>query len=481
MRYRPVIGLEIHLELNTASKMFCGCSTAFGSNPNTHCCPVCLGLPGSLPVLNRRALELGIKAARALKAQVERVSRFDRKNYFYPDLPKAYQISQYDLPLAREGTVVIPAAEGERSVRIERAHLEEEAGKLIHAGGSIMEAEHSLVDYNRSGIPLMEIVTAPDLRSGEEAHIFLNELRLLLLYNQISDCRMEEGSLRCDANISLSSEDEAKLGTKVEIKNMNSFRAVKMALDYEIQRQKELLASDQAIIQETRHWDEDKKETFSMRGKEEASDYRYFPEPDLPPVELDQAWIKEVEQELTEPPQERRRRLQVQYGLGKNEVEILISTPELGFFFEKAAADFSDFRELANWVTGEVMRIIHQNDLDLPELNPSFLVETLSMLEESIINRSVAKEILEEALLREEKPRKLVESRNLGKITGAEALTPWAEEVLQENPKAKSSYLEGKKKALDFLIGQVMAKTRGRADPEEVKNILQDKINGVSE
>jgi len=477
MKFMPVIGLEIHVELKTATKMFCGCSTSFGAEPNTHCCPVCLGLPGSLPKTNGKALELGIKASLAMQAGVEKISRFDRKNYYYPDLPKAYQISQYDLPLARNGCLEIPGAGGDKKIKIERCHLEEEAGKLIHAGDNILDAEHSLVDYNRAGIPLMEIVTAPDLNSGQEAYLFLNELRLLLLYHGISDCRMEEGSLRCDANISLGQTGSDRLGTRVEVKNMNSFRAVKMAIDFEARRQEKILTGGGEIIQETRHWDENKKVTLPMRGKEEASDYRYFPEPDLPPLHLDESWIEKIKGQLAENPSDLRRRFYEQYRLESKEIEVLISQPNLSYFFEEAAASYSDYPKLAHWITGEILRLVNEQKLSLEEMASSALVETLQLLDKGTINRAVAKEVLEEALLKGKSPETLVSSRNLGKISEEETLLPLIEEVLQENPIACQSYQQGKEKALDFLMGKVMGMTGGRADPPTVKRLVKQKIH----
>ena len=475
MNYSAVIGLEIHVELKTETKMFCGCSAAFGEEPNSCCCPVCLGLPGSLPVINRKALELGVKAARALNCTVEANSRFDRKNYFYPDLPKAYQISQYDVPLGHSGYLEVEPLAG-KQIGIQRCHLEEEAGKLLHQGGSLMEAEYSLVDYNRAGIPLLEIVTAPGLASGEEAYHFLNELRLLLLYNGISDCRMEEGSLRCDANISLSPFNSDTWGNKVEVKNLNSFKAVKAALEFEVARQEEVLSRRGEVVQETRHWDEDQRKTSSLRGKEEVANYRYFPEPDLPPLQLDGIWIQKVEDSLAETPAERRRRYREQHGLKEREAELLVAHPPLADFFDRAAVKYNGYRELFNWISGEIARIARQKNISPEVIDPGVLVETLLLMDEGSINRVTAKVVLEEALMGGIKPAELAKEKEAEQITDTVALGEMVEEVLRDNPRAMRDYLEGKGKAGNFLLGQVMGRTGGKADPSVVKEILEEQV-----
>ncbi len=476
MNYRPVIGLEIHVELKTETKMFCSCSAAFGEEPNSSCCPVCLGLPGSLPVINRKALELGVKAARALNCTVEANSRFDRKNYFYPDLPKAYQISQYDIPLGHSGYLEVEPLTG-KPIGIQRCHLEEEAGKLLHHGGSLLEAEYSLVDYNRAGIPLLEIVTAPDLISGDEAYCFLNELRLLLLYNRISDCRMEEGSLRCDANISLSPVNSNSWGNKVEIKNLNSFKAVKAALEFEAARQEEVLSRRGEVLQETRHWDENQRKTFSLRGKEEAADYRYFPEPDVPPLQLDGIWIQKVEDSLAETPAERRRRYREQYGLKEGEADLLVAHPSLADFFDRAAIKYKGYRQLFNWISGEITRIARQKNISPEVLDSGALVETLQLMDEGSINRGTARKVLEEALVEGKNPAELALDKGMEQITDTGALGELVDEVLRDNPRAVGDYLEGKKKAGNFLLGQVMSRTRGKADPSVVKEILEEQVH----
>ncbi len=476
MNYEVVIGLEIHLELQTISKLFCGCSTAFDREPNTNCCPVCLGLPGSLPVFNKRAIELAVIAALALNSEVQRGSRFDRKNYFYPDLPKAYQVSQYDRPLARGGYLEFEADSGVRRVGLERVHLEEEAGKLQHAGNSIYQAEYSLVDYNRAGIPLLEIVTAPQIHSGREARAFLENLRLTMLYAGVSDCKMEEGSLRCDANISLRPPGSDRFGTKAEVKNMNSFRSVEMALDYEVGRQAKLLDAGSIVVQETCHWDEVNKRTISLRDKEESSDYRYFPEPDLMPLQLNNSFIEKLAEKMPELPRQRLQRLLEQYGLDKEAAVLLTANPGLSNLFEETAGIYGRYKDLANWIQGDLLYQLREQGKEPVEINPNQLAELLKLLDEGVINRPVAKELLSEMVQRGLSPKKLVEDRGLTMISGPQKLVPLVEQVIADNPEAVESYQKGKKKVIGFLLGKVMDLTGGRADPGEINRILKDKL-----
>ncbi len=477
MKYEVVIGLEIHLELQTLSKLFCGCSTTFGREPNTNCCPVCLGLPGSLPVFNRRAIEMAVTVALALNSCIHPQSRFDRKNYFYPDLPKAYQISQYDRPLSGGGFLQIEFDEEVRNISLERVHLEEEAGKLIHSGESIMGSEYSLVDYNRAGIPLLEIVTAPNLASGREARLFLEELRSVLLYTGASDCKMEEGSLRCDANISLRPAGQKELGTKVEVKNMNSFRSVELALNFEANRQEELLSAGGVVVQETCHWDEEKKETIPLRGKEGSSDYRYFPEPDLLPLVLEDSFINQIAATLPELPASRRVRLKEQYGLSGSEAVLFTVNRPLGDFFEAAAKLYSDYKNLSKWVRGDLLYQLRESGKTAAETDPQKFAELLTMLDGGEINRPVAKELLTEMVLSGKSPQKLVREKGLEQIAGDEQLLPLIEQVIAENSDAVESYRQGKDKALAFLVGKVMAMTGGRADPGRLNEILKEKIS----
>ena len=473
-RYETVIGLEIHVELQTASKLFCGCSARFGSEPNSNCCPVCLGLPGSLPVFNRRAIELAVTAALALNSEIQEKSRFDRKNYFYPDLPKAYQVSQYDQPLAKGGFLDFRIENKSRHVNLERVHLEEEAGKLLHAGESILDAEYSLVDYNRAGIPLLEIVTKPDLRCGSEARLFLENLRLLLLYAGISDCKMEEGSLRCDANISLRPTGSQELGTKAEVKNMNSFKAVEAALNFEAVRQEKILNSGGKVDQETCHWNEETKETIPLRGKEGSSDYRYFPEPDLLPLVLEKSLINKLAALLPERPLQRFLRLQDEYSLAESEAQLFVENRELGDFFENAAKAYSNYRNLANWVQGDFLFQLRECGCRLEKMLPDHLVEILVQLDNGEINRPVAKELLAESIKTGNSPRDLVAKRNLGRIAGRDQLLPLVNQVIADNPEAVENFKRGKDKAIAFLVGKVMALSGGRADPGELNRLFRE-------
>ncbi|MGM0651235.1 MAG: Asp-tRNA(Asn)/Glu-tRNA(Gln) amidotransferase subunit GatB [Bacillota bacterium] len=478
-KYEVVIGLEIHLELKTRSKLFCSCSTVFGQEPNTNCCPVCLGLPGSLPVFNRRAIELAVTAALALNSKVQLQSRFDRKNYFYPDLPKAYQVSQYDQPLARGGFLEIEFEGVERSINLERIHLEEEAGKLIHAGNSIMVSAYSLVDYNRAGIPLLEIVTAPDIKSGQEARLFLEDLHALLLYSGASDCKMEEGSLRCDANISLRPVGSNQLGTKAEVKNMNSFRAVELALNYEAERQAKILSTGGAITQETCHWDEGSKKTIPLRSKEGSSDYRYFPEPDLLPLVFEQEFVDKILASLPELPAARRKRLKENYDLSAVAAAQLTANRSLGDFFEAAAQHYGQYSNLANWVQGDLQYQLRESGKDAADLEAKRLAELLELLDQGEINRPTAKELLTEMVKSGRSPKKMLKEKGLGRISGQEKLQPLVEAVISENPEAVENYLKGKEKALAFLVGRVMAMTKGRADPAELNQIFKERISNL--
>ncbi|MDQ7842520.1 MAG: Asp-tRNA(Asn)/Glu-tRNA(Gln) amidotransferase subunit GatB [Armatimonadota bacterium] len=485
-----VIGLEIHVQLLTQSKMFCACPTTFGAPPNTQVCPVCLGLPGALPVLNGRAVELGVRTAVALNCTVHPESRFHRKNYYYPDLPKNYQITQYQYlvhpPLASGGWMEIAAEGGRRRVGIRRVHLEEDTGRLVHPA----HGRYSLVDYNRSGVPLMEIVTDPDLHTPTEARRFLAALRALLQAIGVSSGRMEEGSLRVDANISLRRPGEA-LGTRTEVKNMNSLRSVERALLYEVARQRELLAAGRIVEQETRHWDEDRGVTFASRTKEEAQDYRYFPEPDLVPVVVPRTAaeavalgvtgitpVEEVRRSLPELPEQRRGRYLRDYGLSAQDADLIVSSAGMAAFFEEVVRRFPQPRTVSHWLVGEITAYLNAQGKELEDLpiGPDHLAELLDLIETGTISGRTAKELLPDMLTTGSRPGELVRSRGLGQISDREALRAVVEEVLREHPAPVADVRAGKARAMAFLVGQVMKKTRGRANPEMVTALLREHL-----
>ncbi|MCG0278032.1 MAG: Asp-tRNA(Asn)/Glu-tRNA(Gln) amidotransferase subunit GatB [Thermanaeromonas sp.] len=476
MEYEAVIGLEVHVELKTASKAFCSCSTAFGAPPNTQVCPVCLGLPGVLPVINRQMVEFGIKTALALNCSIAPICKFDRKNYYYPDLPKNYQISQYDLPLARDGYLEIEVDGVKKRVGIIRVHMEEDAGKLIH--GEEPGADYSLVDYNRAGVPLLEIVSAPDLRSPDEARAYMEKLKAILEYLEVSDCKMQEGSLRCDANVSVRPKGSTVFGTKTEVKNLNSFRALHRALSYEIERQISLLERGERIIQETRAWDEQRQVTYSLRSKEEAHDYRYFPEPDLVPLAIGEEWIERVRSTLPELPDARRERLIKDYGLPEYDARVITGSKALADYFEKAVSLFPDPKQVSNWLMGDFMRLLNAKGLEPQEapVPPENLAELLKLQQEGTISIRIAKEVLEEMFATGRGAREIVEAKGLTQITDVAQLTAIVEKVLAAHPKVVEDYRKGKEKALGFLVGQVMKETRGKANPNLVNQLLKERL-----
>lgn len=473
-KYETVIGLEVHVELATKTKIFCSCPTEFGQGPNTQVCPVCLGLPGSLPVLNRRAVEYAVRAALALHCQIPSFAKFDRKNYFYPDLPKAYQISQYDLPLAVDGYLEIALGGAAKRIGITRVHLEEDAGKLVHAGYS----DYSLTDYNRTGVPLIEIVSEPDLRSPEEAKVYLEKLKSLLQYTGVSDVKMEEGSLRCDANVSLRPAGSAKFGTRTEIKNMNSFKAVQRGLEYEVQRQAEVLDAGGRVVQETRRWDEDKGVTYSMRSKEEAHDYRYFPDPDLAPVIVDAAWVEGIRQSLPEMPDVRQRRYVKDLGLSEYDAAVLTANKAMADFFEDAATAYHDAKTVANRMMGEIAKHLNAHSLEIKEtkLTPAHLVELLKLQDDGVVSGKLAKTVLEEMFASGKLPAEIVQEKGLVQITDESAIAAIVDQVIAENPKSVEDYKSGKEKALGFLVGQLMRLSKGKANPELANTLLREKL-----
>lgn len=472
MKYDVVIGLEIHVALLTESKFLCSCSTAFGAPPNTQCCPVCLGLPGSLPVVNEKAVEHAVKAGLALNCQVHTFSRFDRKNYFYPDLPKAYQITQDTYPLCTDGFLEYYIDDELRCTAITRLHLEEEAGKLIHSGSSIVDSEYSLVDYNRAGIPLIEIVTAPDITSPRQARLFLEQLRLVMRYIGVSDVKMEEGSLRCDANISLKPQGSPVLGTKVEIKNLNSFRALERALEYEVKRQSAVLERGGKIKQESRTWDERAGRTLSMRSKGDAPDYRYFPEPDLPPLQLDPAWVNCLKDTLPELPLARLRRLEESYGLSRYEATFLVNYPDFGDLFLELAKAGEDNTALVNLLMGDYARLAREQG----HLAPGRIAELLRIVAEGLITHNQSKAVLEELFRSPLSPREIVRDKGWEVLRDAEQLRAVVQEALAANPDIVSRYRAGEERLWGYLVGQVMRAAAGKADPKVVNELLKEEL-----
>ncbi len=483
-RYETVIGLEIHCQLGTATKIFCGCSTAFGAPPNTQVCPVCLGHPGVLPVLNQQVLAYAVQTGLALNCTIAPYSKFDRKQYFYPDLPKNYQISQYDLPIASNGWVEIelPDHQGNfyrKRVTIQRLHMEEDAGKLVHAGAERLSgSDYSLVDFNRAGVPLCEIVSGPDLRSGAEAAEYAQELRRIVRYLGVCDGNMQEGSLRCDVNISVRPVGETRLGTKVEIKNMNSFNAIQRAIDYEAKRQITALESGERLVPETRLWDEASQRTVSMRTKEGASDYRYFPEPDLPPLRLTPDQIEQWRSHLPELPQAKRHRYQTQLGLSAYDARVLTDERAVAEYFEAAVAAGADPKLASNWLSGDITAWLKNQKQDIRTLacRPEHLAELIGLIQAGTISGKIAKELLPELLSEGGSPQALVAAKGLTQVSDPELIGQWIDEVLAAHPQELSQYRGGKTKLFGFFVGKVMQKTSGRADPQRTNTLLKQKL-----
>ncbi|MGH7430659.1 MAG: Asp-tRNA(Asn)/Glu-tRNA(Gln) amidotransferase subunit GatB, partial [Candidatus Methylomirabilales bacterium] len=461
------------------SKIFCGCSTRFGEAPNSQTCPVCLGLPGVLPVLNKKAVEFAIRTALAVRGSIAAHSVFARKNYFYPDLPKDYQISQYELPLSTGGFVEVNNNGMARRVRIRRVHLEEDAGKLLHAG-TMDRAEYSLVDFNRCGVPLMEMVTEPDLRTPEAAAEFLKELRATLQYLGVSQGNMEEGNLRCDANVSVRPAGSAELGVKTEVKNMNSFKNVQRALEYEIERQIRLLKSGQPIVQETHLWDATQGITLPMRGKEEAHDYRYFPEPDLVPLEISPAWVEEIAASLPELPAERRQRFVQVYGLPEYDAAVLTASKALANFFEECTHRHRDVKLVSNWIMSELLGYLNREGKEITEspVTPAQLAALLKLIQEGVISGKIAKVVFEEMYQTGKSPEAIIQEKGLIQITDQEELGRIVDQVLAENPGPVSDFRGGKEKARTALVGAVMRATKGKANPQLVNDLLREKLAG---
>jgi len=487
MDYETVIGLEVHVELATRSKLFCGCPNRYGAPPNSLVCPVCLGLPGVLPVPNRRAVDLLVLAGRALGCQVAGLSKFDRKNYFYPDMTKNFQTSQYDMPLAEHGVLDFHVGERTCRARILRIHLEEDAGKSVHVvegagdlvGARLGEADYTLVDYNRAGVPLLEIVSEPDLRAPEEAAAYLEALRDVLRWLEVSDCKMEEGSLRCDANVSLRPRGDRVLGTKVEIKNMNSFRSVQAALAHEVVRQRQVLEEGGRVVQETRAWDEERALTLSMRSKEMAHDYRYFPEPDLVPMAVDAGWLSRIEAMIPELPAARARRYMKDPGLTRAEAAFLTSSRAWADFFEAAGGT----REVATWMSNEVSRLVRETGTPLPQshLRPEALARILTLVQRGVVSNKGARELVDRLFRQGGDPEELLERLGLAQISGEGDLAEHVRAVLQANPQAVEEYRSGKDKALNVLVGQLMKRTAGRANPQVARSLLRQAADSTGQ
>lgn len=476
-QYEPVIGLEVHVQLATATKIYCGCATGFGAQPNTNVCPVCLGLPGALPVLNRKVVEYAVKAGLALNCQVRGESIFARKNYFYPDLPKGYQISQYDRPLAEHGFIDILVNDQHKKIGVTRVHLEDDAGKSIHDGYRDSD-RYTYVDLNRTGTPLIEIVSEPDMRSADEAYAYLTELKLLMQFIDVSECDMEKGQLRCDANVSVRKRGAEKFGTKAEIKNVNSFRFVKLAIEYEIQRQVALLESGGRVVQESRLYNVDTGETVSMRSKEAAHDYRYFPEPDLLPLRVSAQWLGEIRSSMPELPPARRKRFVEQYGLREYDAQVLTLTRAASDYYEKVAETSGDPRTAANWVMGELAGVLKAEGKDISEspVSAEKLGELVALIKKGEISGKLAKEIFPKMWTTGDSASAIIEREGLRQISDSGAIDAIIDEVLAKNPAQVEQYKAGKQAVLGFLVGQVMKASKGQANPQMANEALRKKL-----
>ncbi|MEZ7892653.1 MAG: Asp-tRNA(Asn)/Glu-tRNA(Gln) amidotransferase subunit GatB [Candidatus Wallbacteria bacterium] len=482
MKYEAVIGLEVHVQLNTKTKIFCNCTTEYsGKEPNTCVCEICSAQPGVLPVLNKQVLEHAVKAGLALNCNIAAKTKFDRKNYFYPDLPKGYQISQFDMPICEKGSlkVLVPTEVEneyyEKEIGITRIHMEEDAGKNIHGGSG----EKSYVDLNRAGVPLLEIVSEPDMRTPAEAREYLEKLKIILKYINISDCNMEDGSLRCDANISIRPVGEKKFGTKAEIKNMNSFRGVQKALEYEIKRQTEVLERGEKVIQETRLYDEAKGVTATMRKKEGAVDYRYFPEPDLPPFNVSREFIEKIRTLLPEMPDIKFKRYTAEYGLPNYDANLIANNPSLAVFFEECIKNYKNYKAVANWLMGEVARLMNEaavNDISKTKITPVNLVEMLKLIDNSTISGKIAKTVIAEIFNSGEAPSEIIKKLGLVQISDDSVIISIINEVLKENEKVVADYVSGKDAAKGFLVGQAMKKSKGKANPKMVNEVLEKEL-----
>lgn len=481
MKYEAVIGLEVHTELQTKTKIFCSCRTSFGADPNTNVCPVCLGLPGVLPVLNKKVLEYAVRAGLALNCEISRFSKFDRKNYYYPDLPKNFQTSQFDLPICEHGYLDVEVEGEKRRIRITRAHMEEDAGKLVHHGTSITDSDYSLVDYNRTGTPLLEIVSEPDMRSAKEAVAYMEKMRAILQYVGISDCRMEEGSLRCDANVSVRPVGQKELGTKTEIKNINSFKGVERAIEYEAMRQAELLEDGGKVVQETRTWDEKEGVTKSMRTKEEANDYRYFPEPDLVPFTVSDEYIENIRKSLPELPDARKERYMKEFGLSSEDAVFMTNDKATADYFEAAVDAGADPKACVNWLMGEFASQLSTDGIEIAKapVSSENLAALLKLISKGTISGKIAKKVFATMWKEGGNPEEIVKAQGLVQISDTAELSKLVDEVVGKNPKAVEDFKAGKKKAVGALVGQIMKATKGKANPRVINELLNKKLQSL--
>ena len=473
-QYETVIGLEVHVELATKTKIFCGCKTSFGAAPNTHVCPICTGMPGSLPILNKQVVEFALRAGLALNCKINQFCKFDRKNYFYPDNPQNYQISQLYLPICHDGFVEIETAGGTKKIGIHEIHMEEDAGKLVHDEWT----DSSLVDYNRSGVPLIEIVSEPDMRSADEVIAYLEHLQSTMQYLGVSDCRLQEGSMRADVNLSIREVGNPNFGTRTEMKNLNSFKAIAHAIEGERERQIELLEEGKEVIQETRRWDDNKESSHAMRSKEDAKDYRYFPDPDLPPVHISDLWMEAIRAAQPELKKEKSRRYQTQYGLSEYDANILTGDKALAEMFEAAIESGAAPKKASNWLTGETLRLLKDNNMEASELRftAGHLAKLIGLLEKGTINNQTAKEVFAAMFETDADPEQYVEDHGLKMESDSGLLTETVKKVLEANPKAVAELKEGKDKVMGFLMGQVMREMKGKANPAQVGEVIRKLI-----
>lgn len=478
-QYETVIGLEVHVELSTESKIFCGCSTKFGEAPNTHTCPVCAGLPGALPVLNKQVVEYALALGLAANCQINQYCKFDRKNYFYPDNPQNYQISQLYLPICHDGYLEIQTAAGPKKIRIHEMHMEEDAGKLIHDEWD----DCSLVDFNRSGVPLIEIVSEPDMRNAQEVIAYLEKLRLIFQYLGVSDCKLQEGSMRADVNLSVREVGTRELGIRTEMKNLNSFKAIARAIEGERARQIELLEEGRPVIQETRRWDDNKEYSYAMRSKEDAKDYRYFPDPDLPPVRISDDWIKRIREAQPELQEEKAARYMEQYGLSDYDAGLLTQSRHLGEMFEKTAAICQMPKKAANWYIGETLRLVKEEGMETEDISfsPKHLAELILMTDRGELNNKTAKDVFRMIFTEDVDPVVYAEEKGLKTVLDTGLLEETVAKVLEENPGTVKQYLEGKTKVTGFLVGQIMKQMKGKADPKQVNQLLRQKLQEAEE